>query len=101
MNYIKSFALVFILCLFSITGAYAETKLRVVKLDVSGMSSPACPKILASAVKRLQGVKTVNASLEQHRATIEFDDSLTSLKTIQDTIYLQAGFSTRPVVSQP
>jgi len=101
MNHIKPIFLVFVLSLYSINGACAETDWRTIKLDVSGMSSPACPQILISAVRQLEGVKTVNASLEQHSAIIEFDASRTDLKNIQDIIYRQAGFSTRAAVKQP
>jgi len=97
MHHIHTIILSFLLALTIANSAHAEENLSIIKLDVSGMSSPACPKILASAVKHMNGVKAVDASLEQHSATIEFDASRTSLKDIQDTIYQQAGFSTQAV----
>lgn len=74
------------------TTAFADS--RIVSLSVKGMTSPTCPVLLKSAVGKMKGVKKVEASLENHSATIEFDEKVTSLENIQDTIESRVGFST-------
>lgn len=80
--------------LLSSTGVYAQGDTSVVNLHVDGMYTDTCPTLLKSAVRKIEGVKHVEASLEGKSATIEFDGSMTSLETIQDVIKDQAGFST-------
>lgn len=67
---------------------------KLVTLQVNGMTTPTCPVLLKSAVSKIKGVKRVEASIEHHSATIEYDDNLTDLVQIQDTIEFQAGFTT-------
>ena len=69
----------------------------VVSLKVNGMLSPTCPALLRSAVKKIDGVKSIKASLENKSAVIEFDQSKTSLEKIQDEIAFKVGFSTEEV----
>lgn len=84
-----------VLLLASVSGVQAQGNTRIVNLLVNGMTSPTCPVLLKSAVKNIQGVKSVQASLENHSATIEFDEEQTSLEKIQDTIEASVGFSTK------
>lgn len=75
--------------------ANAEGTTRVVNLSVSGMMTRTCPTLLKSAVRKIDGVKHVDASLETRSATIEYDETRTSLDEIQKTIKSKVGFSTR------
>ena len=83
-----------ILLLGMINSAAAQNRHTVVKLSVNGMTMPTCPAILKSAVRKIKGVKSVEASLDDHSATIEFDQNVISLENIQDIIESHAGFTT-------
>jgi len=61
-------------------------------LRIDGMSTPACPGLVKSAVRRLAGIFKVDASLEHRTATVEFDAAKTSLAEIQRAIKQQVGF---------
>jgi len=67
---------------------------KVVNLQVDGMTTPTCPTLLKAAVSRIKGVKHVQASLENRSATIEYDENITNLEKIQDTIESHVGFAT-------
>jgi mercuric ion binding protein len=75
--------------------AYAEGTTKVVSLSVNGMMTRTCPTLLKSAVRKIDGVKHVDASLETKSATIEYDETKTSLDEIQKTIKSKVGFTTR------
>jgi copper chaperone CopZ len=75
-----------------LTTAHAGSK--VVNLQVDGMTTPTCPALLKSAVSKIKGVKQVQASLENNSATIEYDENITNLEKIQDTIESHVGFTT-------
>lgn len=83
----------FLTLFFASLNSYASTD-KLVNLSVEGMFSNTCPILLKSAVSKIKGVKTVEASLENKSAKIEFDENITSLKNIQETIKTQVGFST-------
>lgn len=80
--------------LITMPTAYAGSATKVVRLNVTGMTSPTCPVLLKSAVRKINGVKNVAASLENNSATIEYDEKVTTLEKIQDTIAQQVGFGT-------
>lgn len=90
----KTAMITLLIVLLSSTGAYAQNNTKVVNLHVDGMYTDTCPVLLKTAVARIRGVKNVEASLEGNSATIEFDDSITSVETIQHVIKDQAGFIT-------
>lgn len=89
----------FFLCVLALTApqALAADKARqstLVNLQVDGMYSPSCPRILQSAVRKIDGVHRVEASLETHSATVAFDADKTTVEQIQRIIRDQAGFDT-------
>lgn len=65
----------------------SQTVLRIV-----GMSTPACPALVKSAVRRIAGIRQVDASLEQRSATVEFDPARTSVEEIRRVIKQDVGF---------
>lgn len=79
---------------FSLWSYGNAAEFRQVTLQINGMTSPTCPVLLKSAVSKIQGVKRVDASLESHSATIEYDEHQTNLAQIRDAIEFQAGFGT-------
>lgn len=89
------FISIFVLCvIFTSMSSYAQGSSTVVNLSVDGMVSGTCPMLLKAAVKKIKGVKNVQASLETKSATIEFDENVVTLKDIQKTIEDKVGFST-------
>ncbi len=78
--------------MFASVAHAAETK--VISLKVNGMTSPTCPTLLKSAVRKIKGVKGVQASLETRSATIEYEEGVTNLQAIQEQIESAVGFTT-------
>jgi copper chaperone CopZ len=63
-------------------------------LQVRGMIGESCPVLIESALKRLDGVRHVQASYAEHSATIDYDAQRVSLDQIRRTIRRDAGFET-------
>jgi copper chaperone CopZ len=63
-------------------------------LQVRGMIGETCPVLIESALKRLDGVRHVQASYAEHSATIDYDAQRVSLDQIRRTIRRDAGFET-------
>lgn len=57
---------------------------RTVKLSVPGMSCASCPYMVKSAISKVDGIKSVEATMEDRSATVVFDDTLTNLQEIQE-----------------
>ncbi len=54
--------------------------------DVSGMTCAACAITLKTAVKKLKGINSVKASVEEKDAVVEFDPNGTSIDEIKKAI---------------
>jgi len=65
--------------------AYAAT-LKKACFDVEGMTCAACGVTLKAAVKKVAGVGSVTASVEEKRAEVEFDASLAGVDDIKKAI---------------
>ncbi|MFC7784043.1 copper chaperone CopZ [Rossellomorea sp. GCM10028870] len=55
-------------------------------LTVEGMSCGHCVKVIEGSVAKLDGVKSVQVSLEEKKVEVEFDDSQVKLNEIKETI---------------
>ncbi|MGM0851176.1 MAG: copper chaperone CopZ [Bacillota bacterium] len=55
-------------------------------LTVEGMSCGHCVKAIESSVAKLDGVKSVQVSLEDKKVEVEFDGSQVKLDDIKETI---------------
>ena len=64
-------------------------------LKVEGMISNACPIILRSAARKIDGVKFVAANLADHSAIIDYDPTTTTLADVQQHILNKTGFNTK------
>ena len=64
------------------SGALSAEEESVV-LSVPGMKCPACPVTVMVAIKRVEGVKSVNADFESKLAEVSYDDRLTNISNIQ------------------
>lgn len=56
---------------------------QTIKLSVPGMSCVSCPYMVEKAISAVDGIKTVEATIEDRSATVTFEDTLTSLEAIQ------------------
>ena len=50
-----------------------------VTLSVPGMTCPACPFTIKTALSRVDGVRDVTVSFDKKEATVTFDDAKTSV----------------------
>ena len=66
-----------------LSGALSAEEESVV-LSVPGMKCPACPITVMVAIKRVEGVKSVNADFENKLAEVSYDDRLTNISNIQE-----------------
>lgn len=66
-----------------LSGALSAEEESVV-LSVPGMKCPACPVTVMVAIKRVEGVKSVNADFENKLAEVSYDDRLTNISNIQE-----------------
>lgn len=57
-----------------------------VTLSVQGMSCGHCVKAVEGGVGELNGVKSVEVSLEDAKVTVAFDPSQVTIKAIKDAI---------------
>lgn len=55
------------------TAAFAAE--QTVKLDVKGMTCASCPYQVQSALKKVEGVTTVDVSLQKALAVVTYDDA--------------------------
>ncbi len=60
--------------------------MKNVELKIKGMSCSHCTKSVEDTLKDLSGVISVNVSLENANAVVEFDDSKVSIDTIIESI---------------
>ena len=70
-----------LLGLMVLVPAYAENK--TVTLSVPGMDCEACPITVSKALKKVDGVGKVAASLEQKEAVVTFDDAKTNIDALR------------------
>jgi len=72
---------------------------QTVKLSVPGMNCASCPYMIKQAISMVEGIKSVEATMDDRSATVVFDDALTTVKKIQeatsaigyDSTVIQAG----------
>ena len=69
--------------LFLVSEALPAEENSVV-LSVPGMKCPACPVTVMVAIKRVQGVKSVDADFESKLAVVTYDDQLTNISSLQE-----------------
>jgi copper chaperone len=61
-------------------------------LTVTGMKCGGCETNIKGKLEGLNGVTSVNAAFKDNEVSVEYDDEITSLDIIKDTI-TSAGFS--------
>lgn len=79
----RNFGIIIMLLGFSQI-ALAETKNAC--FNVEGMTCAACTVTTKAAVKKLDGIKDIQVSLDERSAVIKYDDALTSSDEIKKKI---------------
>lgn len=69
-----------IIALSSGTALAAE---QTIKLSVPDMRCASCPYMVKKAISSLDGIKQVEATMEDRSATVVYEDTLTNLEAIQ------------------
>lgn len=64
---------------------------KTVNLTVKGMTCAACPYMVKSALKKVDGVTQIEVSLAEKRAVVTYDDTKTQVEALTDAT-LEAGF---------
>jgi len=55
---------------------------RTVTLDIQNMTCALCPITVSTAIKGVDGVRTVNVNFEAKTATVVFDDAVSNVDTV-------------------
>ena len=71
----------FVSSVFSSFAAMAAEK--TIKLSVPGMTCASCPYIVKQAISAVDGIKTVDATMEDRSATVTFEDTMTNVDAIR------------------
>ncbi len=60
--------------------------MKEIVIKVEGMSCEHCVKSVTGALEALQGVKSVNVSLENKTATVEYDEAAVTVEALKEAI---------------
>jgi len=60
--------------------------MKKITIDISGMHCASCSTLISKKVEKISGVKYVNVNLTTEKATVEFDEKLTSENSIIKSI---------------
>lgn len=74
-----------------LSGVPAFAGEQTVKLAVEGMTCASCPYMVKSALKKVEGVATIDVSLEKKLAVVTFDDATTNVAALTEATS-SAGF---------
>jgi mercuric ion binding protein len=55
---------------------------KTIKISVPGMTCDSCPYIVKGSIDALDGIKTVEATMEDRTATVTYDDTIINLEAI-------------------
>ncbi len=81
MKKIMNFAM---LAMIVSTPSIAFAGEQTVKLSVPDMSCASCPYMVKQAISKVDGIKIVEATMEDRSATVTFDDALTNVDEIRE-----------------
>ena len=56
---------------------------QTLKLSVPDMTCASCPYMVKQAISAVDGIKAVEATMEDRSATVTYDDTVTSIEAIQ------------------
>ncbi len=64
-----------------------KRELESIKLSARGMTCPSCELKIENALRKIEGVKEVKASLAKSAVTVKFDPALLNIEKIKETIF--------------
>jgi copper ion binding protein len=70
----------------------SDTEIKTVSFTCKEISCNGCKRHISEAVIALDGIKSVDVSIEKKTVTVKFDDSKTSVEMIKQVIE-EAGYS--------
>lgn len=73
--------------------------MKSVKLDIEGMTCGSCAASINTALKKIEGVRTIDITFEQKGGTVEYDPAKTNEKTIVEAIN-KSGFKAQAAVTE-
>jgi copper chaperone CopZ len=65
--------------------------MQIAHFNVAGMTGSGCADIVASAIRAMGGVRSVQVSFENQTATIQYDETLTSPEKLKLAV-VSAGY---------
>lgn len=65
------------------TSSMANAAEQTIKLSVPDMTCASCPYMVKQAISAVDGIKFVEATMEDRSATVSFEDTVTSIEAIQ------------------
>ena len=80
-----------VVALAAILATPAWAAVRTVTLYVPGMTCPACPITVKTALSRVGGVRQVDIRSSAHEAIVTFDDAKASMQKLTDAT-ARAGY---------
>lgn len=84
-----------LMILLAIQSPLVHAAPRTATLSVPGMTCPACPITVKTALSRVPGVSAVQVSYEQKQAVVTFDDSKATVSSLTEAT-AQAGYPSTP-----
>ena len=95
----RSIFTAFLFSTLALFGTAAFAGEQRVKLSVPGMSCASCPYMVEQAISSVNGIKTVEATMEDRSATVVFDDAVTSIAAIQKAT-ADIGYDSTPIANE-
>lgn len=65
------------------TSSMAVAAEQTIKLSVPDMTCVSCPYMVKQAISAVDGIKAVEATMEDRSATVTFEDTVTNIEAIQ------------------
>jgi len=78
----KNIPLIFF-AMFATASSVALAAEQTVKLSVPGMTCASCPYMVKTAISAIDGIKSVEATMEDRSATVTYENTLTSIEAIR------------------
>jgi len=70
----------------------SETEVKTITFKCKEISCSGCQKHITESVKSLDGIKSVDVSIEKKTVIVEFDDSKVTIEKIKEAIE-EAGYT--------
>ncbi|MEK7917632.1 mercury resistance system periplasmic binding protein MerP [Burkholderia contaminans] len=83
--------LIALVALFAALTTPAWAAMRTVTLSVPGMTCPACPITVKTALSRVEGVNRVDVHYDEREAVVTFDDTKATAQKLTDAT-TKAGY---------